>query len=115
MSQYVVRQLRLLGYQVMHAPDGPSALEIVRSSVAIDLLFADVVMPGGMNGLEVAAAAREIRSGLRVLFASGYPEAVLARHEAPVPEFAMLQKPYQVVELARALRQALGATAASAR
>ena len=61
-----------LGYRVLTAADGPSALGIVQGGEPIDLLFSDVVMPGGMNGFELVNKARAIRIGLKALVTSGY-------------------------------------------
>jgi CheY-like chemotaxis protein len=105
--QYVVRQLRLLGYQVLQAADGPSALALLKSTPGVQLLFVDVIMPGGMNGLEVADAARRMCPGAGVLLASGYPDAALSRDGESNLRFKLLQKPYHVAELASALRSAL--------
>jgi CheY-like chemotaxis protein len=104
---YVVRQLRRLGYSVTYVSDGPAALDRLRSAAAIDLLFLDVIMPGGLNGFEVAVAARQLRPGLPVVMASGYPDAALSRHGDAPPGVDLLRKPYQVSELAQALRSAL--------
>ena len=72
-----------LGYRVLSAADGPSALDIVQGAETIDLLFSDVVMPGGMNGFELINRARAIRAGLRVLVTSGYTNVRRSRRRAP--------------------------------
>jgi PAS domain S-box-containing protein len=94
-------RLRLMGYEVLTAPDGPSALAVLRRDAEIDILFSDIVMPRGMNGVELARAALRVRPQLRVLLASGYPVAAPA---AGGGEFAFLSKPYRGTELAAALR-----------
>jgi len=101
-----VESLRMIGYDVLTAPDGPSALDVLGRESDIDVLFTDVVMPRGMNGVELARAALQLRPQLRVLLASGYPAAALsARNGAPVGgEFQFLAKPYRGSELAEALR-----------
>src|SRR6202007_55643 len=71
--QVAVETLHALGYEVLTATDGPSALRKLRHGRAIDLLFADVVMPKGMSGIELARQARAINPDLRILLASGYP------------------------------------------
>ena len=73
-----VETLRGFGWEVLTAPDGPSALSVLRRDADIDVLFTDIVMPRGMNGLELARQARRLRPELRVLLASGYPASVLA-------------------------------------
>jgi CheY-like chemotaxis protein len=91
---------------VLTAPDGPSALSVLRRDADIDVLFSDIVMPRGMNGLELARQARRLRPTLRVLLASGYPASVLASDHGAGDdgEFPFLGKPYRAVELANKLR-----------
>ncbi|HSP80910.1 MAG TPA: response regulator, partial [Myxococcaceae bacterium] len=72
--QNLVAQLEALGYRVVGADDGLRALEVLKQMAGIDLLFTDVVMPGGMNGRQLADAAKELRPELKVLFTSGYTE-----------------------------------------
>ncbi len=66
------RHLVSLGYRVSEAGSGPAALEILQDGDSFDLLFTDVVMPDGMTGYQLAAAARQVRPGLKVLFTTGY-------------------------------------------
>ncbi len=94
-----------LGYRVLTAADGPSALNIVQSDEAIDLLFSDVVMPGGMNGFELIKRARAIRGDLKALVTSGY--ANVHRPGTDRPEVPLLLKPYRRGELAQCIRTAL--------
>ena len=101
-----VEMLRGLGYEVLTAPDGPSALAVLRRDAEIDVLFTDIVMPRGINGVELAREARRLRPNVRVLLASGYPAAVLAADHGASDdgEFAFLGKPYRRAELADKLR-----------
>jgi len=95
-----------LGYQPTLARDGPSALAILGGE-EIDVLFCDVVLPGGMNGFELARAAREIVPGLPVLYTSGYAaESILdeGRLDAQVD---LLAKPFTRAMLAQRLRSVL--------
>jgi signal transduction histidine kinase len=94
-----------LGYHVLTAPDGPSALDIVRGDEPIDLLFSDVVMPGGINGFELISEARAIRGGLRALVTSGY--ANVHRPGTNRPDVPLLLKPYRRGDLAQCIRMAL--------
>ena len=94
-----------LGYRVLTAADGPSALNIVRRDETIDLLFSDVVMPGGMNGFELISQARDIRAGLKALVTSGY--ANVHRPGADRPDVPLLLKPYRRADLAQCIRMAL--------
>ena len=70
----IVEVLEEAGYTAIEADDGPSGLNILQSSVQIDLLITDVGLPGGMNGRQVADAAREARPDLKVLFVTGFAE-----------------------------------------
>ena len=63
--QLTVRRLKLIGYQVLEAPDGPSALEVLRRGDKVDLVFTDLIMPGGLSGREVAIRAREMKPGIK--------------------------------------------------
>jgi signal transduction histidine kinase len=94
-----------LGYRVLTAPDGPSALDIVRGDQPIDLLFSDVVMPGGINGFELISEARAIRAGLKALVTSGY--ANVHRPGTNRPDVPLLLKPYRRGDLAQCIRIAL--------
>jgi CheY-like chemotaxis protein len=100
----VVRTLRDLNYETLEADHGTAGLALLRAhGGAIDLLFTDVVMRGGMSGLELAARAREIRPDLKVLLTSGFSEQQV-KAESPFP---LLSKPYRKVQLAQAVRRAL--------
>lgn len=102
-----IRQLRSLGYTVLDA-DGPrSALDILSHDNTIGLLCTDVVMPGTMDGLELADQAREMHPGLRILLTSGYPAVRNASRQLAHFQFDLLQKPYSRAELANAVRSAL--------
>ncbi|MGC1410637.1 MAG: response regulator [Acetobacteraceae bacterium] len=94
-----------LGYRVLTAVDGPSALDIVQGDEPIDLLFSDIVMPGGMNGFELINRARVIRQGLKTLVTSGY--ANVHRPGADRPDVPLLLKPYRRGDLAQSIRMAL--------
>ena len=94
-----------LGYHVISASDGPTALDIIEHNPQIDLLFSDVVMPGGMNGFDLISKARAIRSGLKALVASGY--ANVHRPGSDRPNVPLLLKPYRRDDLAKFIRQAL--------
>ena len=105
--KFAHRQLVALGYEVVQAPSGPVALQIIRSELAIDLLFTDVVMPGGMSGRDLADKARTLRPGLRVLYTSGYTEDAILHQGRLDPGVLLLNKPYRRIELARKIREAL--------
>jgi PAS domain S-box-containing protein len=105
-----VHHLTALGYRVLPARSGEEALAVLGGPDAprVDLLFTDVVMPGGMNGLVLAERARALRPGLRVLLASGYSDDLVARG-TPTPGGGadVLAKPYRRIDLAERLRAAL--------
>jgi PAS domain S-box-containing protein len=106
-----VDSLRELGYRVLEAADGPAALSVLRREARIDLLFTDVVLPGGMTGAQVAAQARGLRPGLRVLFTTGYARNAIV-HQGRLDSGAhLLTKPFTHAELANKVRHLLDADA----
>ncbi|MBV9522072.1 MAG: MASE4 domain-containing protein [Alphaproteobacteria bacterium] len=103
----VVEGLKDLGYHVLTAMNGLQAVEVLNGPEPIDLLFSDVVMPGGMNGAQLALTAQRIRPHLKVLLTSGYTASALT-HEHLLPDnVEVLGKPYRRDELARKLRRAI--------
>ena len=104
---HVVAQLRDLGYRVTEASSGPAAYEAIKRMSDIDLLFTDVVMPGGMNGRKLAEAAVELRPRLKVLYTSGYTENAIIHHGRLDPGVHLLSKPYRRRDLAAKVRKAL--------
>ena len=99
-----LKTIGMLGYDVTTAPNGPQALAVLRSGRRIDLLFTDVVMPDGINGYELAAAARAINPEIKVLLTSGYSAGQRPKHDPMLP---ILNKPYTRNQLAASLRAAL--------
>lgn len=110
---FVAAQVRALGYSVTTAANGPQALEVLKGSSAFDLLFTDIMMPGGINGRELADRARMLRPGLKVVFTSGYSDDVIMRDGRLEPDTHLLKKPYRKLELASTLRKALGKESSS--
>jgi len=107
--EVVAQTLTLLGYEVLRAPDGHTALEMSRATPGeIHLLVTDLVMPE-MTGRELAAALRRERGGLRVLYMSGYTDDAVVRHDILEDNAPYLQKPFAPDDLARKVREALGA------
>jgi CheY-like chemotaxis protein len=94
-----VEGLRALGYEVYSAANAAEALTILKRDAPIDVLFTDIVMPRGMNGVELAREARRLRPGLCVLLSSGYARPGLQ----PDPDAFFLPKPYQITDLAHQL------------
>ena len=107
----VVRQLRDLGYRVHEAASAEAALQILDGEAAVDLLFTDMIMPGGLNGKELATKARATRPGLKVLFTSGFL-GTSTNHGAQLePGDVLLCKPYHKRDLAKAVDDALSTPA----
>jgi PAS domain S-box-containing protein len=100
--------LRGLGYEVLAAENGVAALGLLRGRDDVELLFTDVVMPGGMNGRQLADAALALRPHMKVLFTSGYTENAIVHHGRLDRGVYLLAKPYRAVDLARKLRAMLG-------
>ena len=102
--------LRDYGYGTLMARHGREALEILADHSEIDLLFSDLIMPGGMDGLSLAREAHRRHPALKILLTTGYAEASLERTGLARPEFDILNKPYRRAELIRRVRAALDAT-----
>jgi signal transduction histidine kinase/CheY-like chemotaxis protein len=107
---YVEKELKALGYRVIVTPNGPAALEMLRQSGKIDLLFTDVVMPGGMFGPQLAEQASRLRPELKVLFTTGYSEDPVKLPDRPDHDTHVLSKPYRRHDLALMLRSVLNRT-----
>jgi signal transduction histidine kinase/ActR/RegA family two-component response regulator len=101
----VGEMLDQLGYEVIRAASATAALGALANGRAIDILFSDVMMPGGMNGVELAREAHSRRPDLPILLTSGYSEA--AQSDAAARGVRILPKPYRIDELAAALRLAV--------
>ena len=93
-----------LGYTVITADHAAEALGILSDDIAIDLLFTDVVMPGGIDGFQLIEHTKAIRPALPALLTSGYPRKTTLKSD----DAELLPKPYQQDELARAIAKALG-------
>ena len=105
--QLTITRLKLIGYQVLEASDGPKALDILTRGYAIDLVFTDLVMPGGMSGREVAARARQLKPGIKVLLTSGYAEELVHGDDLEREQLKVLRKPYHQSDLVAILREVL--------
>jgi CheY-like chemotaxis protein len=104
---FVVAQLNSLGYRTFAVADGCSALEHLESGLPLDLLFTDVVMPGGMTGRQLADEVARRRPGTKVLYTSGYAENAVMHHGRLDQGAKLLAKPYRKSALARMVRLAL--------
>ncbi|MCP3393471.1 PAS domain S-box protein [Bradyrhizobium sp. CCGB12] len=106
---YVLAQLHALGYVTLQAANAAEALAIVAAGKPFDLLFTDVIMPGKMNGRQLADELQKTRPDLRVVYTSGYTENAIIHHGRLDAGVLLLAKPYRKSDLARIIRKALGA------
>ena len=107
LREYTVEILTDLGYQVLAAANGASALDIMRRGHKIDLLFTDVVMPGGMNGRQLADEAVKRQPDLKVLFSTGYTVNAIVHHGRLDADVHLISKPFTYDSLAQKLRALL--------
>ncbi len=106
----VTEVLEELGFAAIEAADGPSGLKILQSEARIDLLISDVGMPGGMNGRQMADAARVGRPGLKVLFITGYAENAVVGNGQLEPGMHVMTKPFAMDTLASRIKAIIGGT-----
>ncbi len=97
--------LKDLGYTTIEAADGPSGLRVLQSDVRIDLLVSDVGLPGGLNGRQMADAARVSRPGLKVLFITGYAENAVVGNGYLDQGMQVMTKPFAIEALASRIRE----------
>ena len=97
--------LQELGYRAIEAEDGASGLEVLRSEARVDLVVSDVGLPNGMNGRQMADAARVVRPGLKVLFITGYAENAVIGHGHLAPGMHVMTKPFAMEALASRIRE----------
>jgi len=105
--EYVLTQLHSLGYVTLAAASAAEALALVGKNEKFDLLFTDVIMPGAMNGRQLADAIVTARPDLKVLFTSGYTENAIIHHGRLDQGVLLLAKPYRKSDLAKMIRKAL--------
>jgi PAS domain S-box-containing protein len=104
---YSVEILRELGYRVVEAHDGPSALRLLERQGRVDLLFSDVVLPGGMTGAQVAEQARQLKPSLKVLFTTGYARNAIIHQGRLDKGVKLITKPFSSADLAARIRDVL--------
>jgi len=98
--------LSTFGYQVSCAHNGAEALRTLQSDQPFELLFSDIVMPNGMNGIALAREAKRLRKDIKILLTSGYADGMLQRNNA-VGEFSIIDKPFSLADLARRVQSTL--------
>lgn len=101
------RQLGILGYRVIEAETAAEAMRVIDGDARVDVMFTDVVMPGGVSGFDLAENARARRPDLGILFTSGFTEVSLRNNAALEQSAGLLSKPYRLEALARKIREAL--------
>jgi nitrogen fixation/metabolism regulation signal transduction histidine kinase len=104
---FVITQLHALGYKTIAADDSRAALAVVEKGEPFDLLFTDVIMPGGMTGRQLADEIAKRRPGLKVLYTSGYTDNAIVHHGRLDEGVRLLTKPYRKPQLAEMVRSAL--------
>ncbi len=112
-KRFAAEVLREEGYQVHAVSDAASALRTLEAEPAINLLFTDVVLPGGMNGRQLADEMRKRRPGLKVLYATGYTRNAIIHQGRLDPDVELLTKPFTADALARKVRAILDAKPAA--
>jgi PAS domain S-box-containing protein len=105
---FVTVQLQSLGYKTVTAVDGRAALKHIEHGEPFDLLFTDVIMPGGVTGRQLAEEVKKRRPGTKVLYTSGYTDSAVIHHGRLDKDMLLLMKPYRKSQLAAMVRQALG-------
>jgi CheY-like chemotaxis protein len=104
---FVTAQLQSLGYRTLGAANGPAAMLMVDNGEPFDLLFTDVIMPGGMTGRQLADEVARRRPGIKVLYTSGYTDNAIVHQGRLDPGVLLLTKPYRKSQLASMVRRAL--------
>jgi CheY-like chemotaxis protein len=99
-----------MGYSVFGADNAASALKTIAEDREIDLMITDIIMPGGMNGVELAEKARLLSPRLKVIYSSGFPADALVERNRTRVDDPMLRKPYQRTEFAAMVRRTLAGT-----
>ncbi len=111
MRRLAGQRLKALGYKTLQAASGPAALEVLSGPGAVDLVFADVAMPGGMSGFDLAHWIRQNKPALKIVLTTGFADNLAEPQgsEALDASLSVLRKPYSQAELAALLRETLRA------
>jgi PAS domain S-box-containing protein len=107
-SQVAV-QLQALGYDVVQAENASDALVVLMSGGPFDLIFTDIVMPGGMNGYQLATEARKLMPDIHILLTTGYSDQMVKNLSGLDPDVSLISKPYHRRELSLKLQELIGA------
>jgi CheY-like chemotaxis protein len=105
--EITIAYLAGMGFTSYEANDGASALEVIAKHGEIDLMVTDIVMPGGMNGVELAHKAKALHPDLKIIYSSGFPAEALAEKSMPLVEGPLLRKPYQRAEFAAIIHRVM--------
>ncbi|WP_296762313.1 PAS domain S-box protein [Sediminimonas sp.] len=112
LRSFVHNVLTRMGYDIVEAENGVNALEILKKNDDFDLVFTDIVMPGGVTGIQLAKEAQEMYPGLKILFTSGYAHDALPKERHLPSDIPMLSKPFRTSELVGKVEAALASAAA---
>ncbi|MGF6768684.1 PAS domain S-box-containing protein [Paraburkholderia sp. GAS199] len=102
--QAAAEMFRSIGYEVLTASDATQALRLLAGRADIDIVFSDIVLPEGMNGVQFAREVKKLYPSLRIVLTSAYPLATLRREHGEIAEFVFVHKPYRLSDVARAIR-----------
>jgi CheY-like chemotaxis protein len=105
--EVAVAYLEQMGYIALEAKDGASALEIIALRPDIDLMVTDIIMPGGMNAVELAQQVRALRPEIKIIYSSGFTANALAEGSMPLVDGPLLHKPYQRAEFAAIIQHTM--------
>ena len=106
-NRFACEALRDRGYRVLSAPDGATALRLLDGEPSVELLFTDVVLPGGMNGRQLADEVQRRRPAVKVLYATGYTRNAIIHQGRLDSDVDLLSKPFTADALTRKVRQVL--------
>ena len=109
--EIAVRALQSQGYEVIQVENGAEAIKLLQNGQLFDLLFADIVLPGGMNGVEIAAQARRLQPNIKVVFTTGRAEQSVVHAGQLAARDSVINKPYKLTELLETVGAALAASA----
>lgn len=114
-AAYAESVLSECGYTIIRAADAGAALKLLDTDQHFDLLFTDLIMPGGMNGVLLAREAQRRNPGLPVLLTTGFAESSIDRTDETGSEFDIIQKPYKRSELITKVRRTIDSKAEASR